>query len=416
MERNTSIAHLQELDALLKMEFDYETAAYNRSLSEGNISGRTNEPDCKYPVTIGGSGYNTLNQLIVTVVYDSDEDAIDNDFEPGSPVSFFYIGTDSSLGDAVKEMPYTCFVDSFKDGVIQIQLPNKAALMTLMSWSDHRLIGVRVSIDGTSYRVMHESLHAAMHSVDDKFVQLREVLSGNMKPRFRHLPPVTLPWLNDTQNDAVRKVLAAMDVAVVHGPPGTGKTTTLIEAVIETLQRETQVLVCAPSNAAVDWISEQLSKRGVGVLRIGNPLKMSDEMLACSYERRYADHTDYPELWNIRRTLRESSESKNSRERQNQLRRMRKRQTELEIKINADLFNQASVVSCTLIGSSYHIMEHRHFGTLFIDVQSYAFTRIELSLDMRDEQKATRSVPAGPPSSRPTVWCWVATTNSCRRR
>ncbi|MCR5066037.1 MAG: AAA family ATPase [Bacteroidales bacterium] len=364
-----SIEHLSLLDELLKKEEDYERATYSRSLRVDNISGRVCEADCKYPITINGSGYNALNQLILTISYETDGEELENDFEPGQPATFFYLSSD---GTSIVELPHLCFVDSYKEGVLQLQLPNKASLASLQAKADSSLIGIRAAIDDTSYRVMHDSLRAAMRSSDEKFVRLRETLIGNIRPRFRQLPPVSVPWLNASQNNAIRKVVAAMDVAIVHGPPGTGKTTTLVEAIFETLQRETQVLVCAPSNAAVDWISEQLSKRGLNVLRIGNPLKMSDEMLACSYERRYADHPDYPELWNIRRTLRDASASKPSHERQNQLRRLRKRQMELEIKINADLFEQASVVSCTLIGSAYHIMEHRHFGTLFIDEAAQA--------------------------------------------
>lgn len=361
----TTESRLTYLDELLKKEEEYERAAYNRSLSVNNISGRVNEADCKYPITINGWGYNALNQLILTISYDTDAEELENDFEPGHPASFFHLSAD---GTSVVEMPYICFVDSYKEGVLQIQLPNKGALASLQTKADSTLIGIRASIDDTSYRVMHEALHATMRSTDEKFVRLRETLIGNLRPRFRQQPPVTVQWLNKSQNEAICKVVAAMDVAIVHGPPGTGKTTTLVEAIFETLQRETQVLVCAPSNAAVDWISEQLAKRGLNVLRIGNPLKMSDEMLACSYERRYADHPDYPELWNIRRTLRglQGGEHKSNAQTAN-IRRLRKRQTELEIKINADLFEQASVVSCTLIGSAYHIMGHRHFGTLFID-------------------------------------------------
>ena len=369
MEKATSIVHLQRLDELLKMEQDYEAAVYNRSLGAGNISGRTNEADCKYPVTIAGAGYNALNQLLATVTYETDGEELENDFEPGRPVAFFQLVCD---GGEMRELPYLCFVDSYKEGVLQIQLQGKSALMSLQERSSHSLLGVRVTIDNTSFRVMHESLHAAMHSDNEKFVKLRETLVGGLQPRFRKLPPECLPWLNDTQNRAVSQVLAAMDVAVVHGPPGTGKTTTLVESIIETLQRETQVLVCAPSNAAVDWISEQLAKRSVNVLRIGNPLKMSDEMLSCSYERRYSDHPDYPELWNIRRTLRDGFGPRPPREKQNLMRRLRKRQMELEIKINAELFDQARVVSCTLIGSAYHILEHRHFSTLFIDEAAQA--------------------------------------------
>ena len=160
-------------------------------------------------------------------------------------------------------------------------------------------------------------------------------------------------------------MVEAGEVAVIHGPPGTGKTTTLVEAIIETLQRETQVLVCAPSNAAVDWISEQLMRRSVHVLRVGNPLRMSDEMLDCSYERRYAAHPDYHELWSIRKELRKGAAGERAH-------RLRQRETELEIKINADLYDQARVVSCTLIGSAYRVMERRRFSTLFIDEAAQA--------------------------------------------
>ena len=369
MNDSSSIAHLTRLYELLRMERNYEAEAYERSLTADNISGRSNEADCKYPVTICGSGFNALNQYIVTLSYETDGEELENDFEPGRPVSFFHL---SQEGDSVVNLPFVCFVDSYKEGVLQIQLPGTAAFQSLSDRASRCMLGVRVCVDDTSFRVMQESLFAVMHSDNEKLVRLRETLLGPLKPRFRQLPAVAFPWLNDAQNAAVRKVIAAMDVAIVHGPPGTGKTTTLIEAIIETLQRETQVLVCAPSNAAVDWISEQLSKRSINVLRVGNPLKMSDEMLGCSYERRYADHPDYPELWQIRKTLSEGHDEKKSQSARNLRLRLRKRQMELEIKINEDLFNQARVVSCTLIGSAYHILEHRHFSTLFIDEAAQA--------------------------------------------
>jgi superfamily I DNA and/or RNA helicase len=182
------------------------------------------------------------------------------------------------------------------------------------------------------------------------------------------------PYLNPTQEDAVNKVLRAKDVAIVHGPPGTGKTTTLVEAIYETLRRENQVLVCAQSNMAVDWISEKLVDRGVNVLRIGNPTKVNDKMLSFTYERRFESHPDYDQLWAIRKAIRDlRAHRKRGDDKYHQkLERLKERATELELRINAQLFDEARVIACTLVGSSSRLLDGQKFGTLFIDEAAQA--------------------------------------------
>ena len=362
-----SIEHIRHLEALLDEELRYERESYQTMLSRGAIAGQENVSWRRYPVEVKGWSRNALEQLVVDVTCDEGDG--ESDFEPGKAAAFFYIDND---GTTMRELPFTAFVDAASDTALRLALPNRAALASLQSHCAARLVGVQLALDITSYNVMQQALREVAAATDSRLVKLREVLAGAERPRFRSLPPVGLPWLNSEQQRAVMRVLEAQDVAIVHGPPGTGKTTTLVEAVIETLQRETQVLVCAPSNAAVDWISTQLHRRGVGVLRIGNPQRMTDEMLECSYERRYAAHPDYPELWNIRKTLREGSVKGQSHEVRQRLHQLRRRQTELEIRINDDLFAQASVVSATLIGSAYHILERRRFSTLFIDEAAQA--------------------------------------------
>lgn len=370
MERINPIAALQKQSELLKKEMVYERENYAKALTADRIGSRMQEPGCRYPISLGHSEYNALDQLVLTLFFEVADDETDMDFEPGKPVSFFYL---SDNGQSVKETPYQCYVEQVDVGVMSVALPNKSALQSLKALEDTHLLGVQLCIDTTSYQVMQEALASAMRSDNEKFVHLRDTLIGTLRPSYRRLPHLSFPWLNRSQEDAVQKVVEAQEVAIVHGPPGTGKTTTLVEAIIETLQRETQVMVCAPSNAAVDWISEQLSRRGVNVLRVGNPLRMSNEMLDCSYERRYAAHPDYAELWSIRRALREGNAGGGkSREKQARLAKMRDRATELEIRIRYDLFDQARVVACTLIGSAYHILEHRHFSTLFIDEAAQA--------------------------------------------
>ncbi len=354
--------YFSRLRELIALELAEEQQAYRRALEEkgGALTGTIHDPSCRYPVRLGNTAYNPLGQITLELLFDVEEDEVELDFEPGKPVTLFY-----PTDNGVKELPYQCYVELVGNGTLIVSLPNKTAAQSIRNTADHHLLGIQLGIDNTSYRVMQEALNEAEHKEDERFVKLREVLLGQRKPSFRQLPQLSYPWLNRSQQDAIQKVVEAQEVSIIHGPPGTGKTTTLVEAIIETLQRETQVLVCAPSNAAVDWISEQLMRRGIHVLRIGNPLRMSDEMLDCSYERRYSAHPDYHELWNIRKSLHDGAKGE-------QAHRLHKRETELEIKINADLFEQARVVSSTLIGSAYRIMERRRFSTLFIDEAAQA--------------------------------------------
>ena len=257
---------------------------------------------------------------------------------------------------------------------------------------------------------MFEALSDVIRAKGNRLAELRDIMLGTLKPGFRELYPVRFPWLNSTQENAVNKVLNSRDVSIVHGPPGTGKTTTLVEAIYETLHREPQVLVCAQSNTAVDWICEKLVDRGVNVLRIGNPTRVNDKMLSFTYERRFEGHPAYSELWSIRKAMREmggkhrgSYEERESA--RNRMSRLRDRATQLEIQINADLFDNAHVIASTLVSSNHRILNGRHFGTLFIDEAAQAL-EAACWIAIR---KADRVVLAGDHCQLPpTIKCYEA--------
>lgn len=253
-----------------------------------------------------------------------------------------------------------------------ITVPDSAPLLDLQQATEE--IGIQLSFDETSYKLMFEALDRTMKAKNNRLAYLRDLFYSHQKAAKFTFEPMRFPWLNPTQEKAVNEVLWAKDVAIVHGPPGTGKTTTLVEAINETLMRESQVLVCAQSNMAVDWISEKLVDRGVNVLRIGNPTRVNDKMLGFTYERRFEAHPDYPQLWAIRKAIRElrKNRKKGSESYHQKLERLKSRATELEIRINSELLGEARVIACTLVGSAHRLLEGMKFGTLFIDEAAQA--------------------------------------------
>lgn len=364
------IADLQQQQLLLRMEYEYEKEEFKRQTETMGIARKVKRGLCWYPVTPGRSYYNSLNQLVIDITR-SENQEVEHSFEFGRPVCFFRYTYD----EKVKYMNFVATVSYADEERMVIVLPGAGALMELQA--EDRL-GVQLYFDETSYKTMFEALEDTIKTKGNRLAELRDTLLGTLKPGFRELYPVRFPWLNSTQETAVNKVLCTRDVAIVHGPPGTGKTTTLVEAIYETLHREPQVLVCAQSNTAVDWICEKLVDRGVPVLRIGNPTRVNDKMLSFTYERRFESHPSYPELWGIRKSIREMGHKMrkgNYDEREgarSRMSRLRDRATELEIIINADLFDSARVIASTLVSSNHRLLNGRRFSTLFIDEAAQA--------------------------------------------
>ena len=235
-------------------------------------------------------------------------------------------------------------------------------------------VGVQLSFDETSYQTMFDALARVIAAKGNRMAYLRNLFYSTTPAERFSFEAMRFPWLNASQEKAVNEILWAKDVAIVHGPPGTGKTTTLVEAINETLMRESQVLVCAQSNMAVDWISEKLVDRGVNVLRIGNPTRVNDKMLGFTYERRFEAHADYPQLWAIRKAIRElRQQKKGCDERFHQkMERLKSRAAELEIRINTEIFGEARVIASTLVGAAHRLLEGRRFETVFIDEAAQA--------------------------------------------
>jgi hypothetical protein len=410
MSQLTPIQSLQQQKLLLQLEYQTEKNAFKKQTEAMGLGRKVKRGDAWFPVRVGRTYYNSLNQFCLEIERTQDQD-VEHNFEFGKPVVFFRtsskaavrfggsglhgasaVSSDSegsgvsgsqtrpassgatAIGKQSSALHYFNFTAtvSYVDGDRMVVVVPEGHALDVQSCEEP--VGVQLFFDETSYRTMFDALDRVIHAKGNRLAYLRDLFYTKAPAKHFSFAPMRFPWLNVTQEKAVNEVLRAKDVEVVHGPPGTGKTTTLVEAINETLMRESQVLVCAQSNMAVDWISEKLVDRGINVLRIGNPTRVNDKMLGFTYERKFEAHPDYPQLWAIRKAIRElRAHRKGHNDSYHQkLERLKSRATELEIRIQSDLFGEARVIASTLVGSANRLLEGQHFTTLFIDEAAQA--------------------------------------------
>jgi energy-coupling factor transporter ATP-binding protein EcfA2 len=256
----------------------------------------------------------------------------------------------------------------------------------LPEWVEDGKLGLDLYYDERTYDVMEKAVKEVMDAKGNRLAVLRDVLLGKDKAGLqRQKQSITLPDLNESQNEALNLVVRCEEVAAIHGPPGTGKTTTLVRAIAHTCKTEKQVLVCAASNLAVDLLTEKLAEAGLFVLRLGHPARVSEDVLKHSLDVQVALHPAYQEMKNYRKDAEKirgkalkfkrqfgKEERAQRKELLSEAKYCQQQARQLEQFIFKDLVDKATVITCTLTGSASSMLKGRHFSTLFMDEAAQA--------------------------------------------
>jgi len=364
--------HIKHLQAFLDEEQQYDRQQYLAKLADESYAARRKEGICWYPVTISDCVYDGGERLRI-MIERYKEHTVQHSFQSGKPVHVFANGQD----------------DLAVTGVVNYVRGNEMAISLNVDdepeWFRTGKIGIQLLFDENTYKQMHIALKEILATEHPRLKELVETILGEKAPRFAIDEPFSAPNLNQSQNSALQNVSSAQDVAIIHGPPGTGKTTTLVQSILQTLRHEHQVLVCAPSNTAADLLVEKLSNAGADVVRIGHAARVTEEVLEHTFDVKTAQHTYYKELRDTKKRAEElrsmahkykrsfgASERSQRRQLFSEARLLDKEAEQLSFYIASDILSKSQVIVSTLVGAANSILKGRRFGSVFIDEAAQA--------------------------------------------
>ncbi|RAW00722.1 AAA domain-containing protein [Pseudochryseolinea flava] len=370
MNSQHQLAHTFEL---IKLERQADLEYYRQKVLLRSLQQRTQDGTTWYPVKLKRDYIGTGERLIIEIERTNHLEK-PHAFQSGKSVTVF----SNAAGKPQKENVHGV-VNYVRDNTMVITVNGDE----LPEWIYDGMLGIDVMFDEMSYREMEFALKEVMKAEDNRVAAIREILLGTAESEVRRddVPALTFSSiLNESQQRAITKIIETADVAFVHGPPGTGKTTTLVQAIAMTIKQEKQVLVTAPSNAAVDLLADKLSEQGLNVLRIGHPARVTEQSLSKTLDARIAQHQNYGELRELRKRMEQvrSTALKFKRSFGYHEREQRKQMLQeakllkndadmLEFYIINDLLQNCEAICCTLVGSSHPTLRGKKFKTAFID-------------------------------------------------
>lgn len=365
--------YFKRLGDLLKTEREEDLRSYLVLTESSPVAERRANGITWYPIAIRGSDIGRGDYLILEIERTTHQE-VPHQLRFGSSAALF---SNHDPKDRI-------------EGTITFQSGNrlKITLKTdeLPDWTRDGKLGVDVLFDNNSYNEMYNALKQAadiFNSSEKKAnSELIKVLTGQVKPSFSsdhsHQP---IPELNSTQEIAVNRILSAQELAIVHGPPGTGKTTTLIQAIKALIkQNHNQVLVVAPSNTAVDLLTERLDEEGLNVIRIGNPVRVSEKLLSLTLDGKMTEHPSMKQIKALKKQANEFKSMAHKYKRNfgraekeqrkalfNEAHKIMREVVDTEQYIIDNLLSKSQVITSTLVGANHSTVRNLKFHTLVID-------------------------------------------------
>lgn len=365
--------HFLHLLQLLKKERIEDRKQYENKIRNRSLEDRRKEGVTWYSVTIDRSFLGTGGKWVLKVERTTQVDQR-HFFQTGSSASIF-------LNDDRKKLSASAIISKVSDKYMTLVLNFDEP----PEWIEDGRLGVDLLFDESTYDEMEKTMRRMSEVREGRLKDLVSVMLGMNEPFFTSSQTLKHTGLNESQNKALSHIRSARDLALVHGPPGTGKTTTLVEAIKDTVSEEKQVLVAAASNAAVDLLAEKLTIQGIRVVRIGHPARVTEEVISCTLDARLSEHDDAKMLKDLRKKAEEyrslgykykrnfgRAEREQRRMLLDEARTLRDDARMLEDHMVHDELNKAQVIACTLVGANNSYIQHRTYKTLFIDEASQA--------------------------------------------
>lgn len=356
---------------LLKIEREEDLRAYLRLTGTSSVTERRENGLSWYPIAIRGTEMSRGDYLSVEMERTTHQD-LSHQFRFGASVVLF--SNHHPKNDRLEGIIGYISGNRMKVTLRSDELPD---------WASDGKLGIDLLFDNNSYDEMQSALQTASVLTDkNEEGRLTKILTGIASPGFRPLPfTFQHPELNIRQQQAVNQILSANELAIVHGPPGTGKTTTLVQAIKALLKQDhQQILVVAPSNTAVDLLSEKLSAEGLSVVRIGNPARVSAALMSLTLDHQLASHQEMKQVKSLKK---QASEYKNMAHKYkrnfgkaeqeqrkalfNEARKISREVEQIEQYMMDDLLNKTQVIAATLVGANHYTIRNRKFGTVVID-------------------------------------------------